>query len=53
MAGEDGLTTRKLASELKPFGIAPRVFREGNRTPRGYALDQFEDAFAKYLPPSP
>jgi hypothetical protein len=46
------LTTRRLAIELKPFGISPRVFREGNRTPRGYAWDQFEDAFARYLPPS-
>jgi len=47
------LTAKKLAAELKPFGISPRVFREGNRTPRGYAWDQFEDAFARYLPPSP
>ncbi len=46
------LTTRRLAAELKPFGISPRVFREGNRTPRGYNSDQFEDAFARYLPPS-
>jgi Protein of unknown function (DUF3631) len=44
------LTTRRLAAELKPFGITPRVFREGKRTPRGYAWDQFEDAFARYLP---
>jgi hypothetical protein len=47
------LTTRRLAAGLKPFGITPRVFREGNRTPRGYHWDQFEDAFARYLPPTP
>jgi len=52
-AGGLGLTTRRLAAELKPFGIGPRVFRQDNRTPRGYAWDQFEDAFARYLPPSP
>jgi Protein of unknown function (DUF3631) len=51
-AGSAILTTRRLAAELKPFGITPRVFREGKRTPRGYAWDQFEDAFARYLPPS-
>jgi Protein of unknown function (DUF3631) len=52
-SGSAILTTRRLAAELKPFGISPRVFREKNRTPRGYVLDQFEDAFARYLPSSP
>jgi putative DNA primase/helicase len=51
-AGGVVLTTRRLAAELKPFGISPRVFRAGPLTPRGYAWDQFEDAFARYLPPS-
>jgi hypothetical protein len=50
-AGGVALTTRRLAAELKPFGITPRVFRDGKRTPRGYFWDQFEDAFARYLPP--
>jgi hypothetical protein len=48
--GHKALMPRRLAAELKPFGISPRVFREGNRTPRGYEREQFLDAFARYLP---
>jgi len=48
--GSQLLTARRLAAELKPFGIAPRMFRHGNRTLRGYGWEQFEDAFARYLP---
>ena len=34
-----------LAHQLKPFGIRPQVMRLGDRTPRGYRLSDFEDAF--------
>ena len=40
-----------LAHQLKPFGIRPAVIRMGDKTPRGYRLSDFEDAFARYLPP--
>ena len=38
-----------LARKLKPFGIKPRVVRVGDRTPRGYHLEDFQDAFLRYL----
>jgi len=38
-----------LARKLKPFGIKPRVVRLGDRTPRGYHLADFADAFRRYL----
>jgi hypothetical protein len=38
-----------LARKLKPFGIKPRVVRVGDRTPRGYHLEDFQDAFRRYL----
>ena len=45
------LTTSQLAALLKPLGIRPKGFRVGDKTPRGYARSQFEDSFARYLPP--
>lgn len=45
-----GVTARNLARRLKPFGIAPAVVRIGDRTPRGYRREDFENAFASYLP---
>ena len=53
---EDGFTisTHRLASMLKPFGIRLKVMRTNGETgtPRGYMRDQFEDAWARY-PPKP
>jgi Protein of unknown function (DUF3631) len=43
------LTKNVLARKLKPFGIKPRVVRVGERTPRGYHLEDFRDAFRRYL----
>jgi len=49
-----GITQRRLAQLLKPFGIAPKSVRLGRgSTPKGYMAAQFEDAFARYLPPIP
>ena len=45
-------TPRQLSKRLKDFGISPMVIRIGTVTPRGYKLEQFEDAFARYLPTS-
>ena len=55
-AGE-GNTPRKpameLARHLKPFGIQPGKLRDGDKTFNGYKRCDFEDAFGRYLPPSP
>jgi hypothetical protein len=52
----DGLDARGLAKMLRPYKtvegipIRPKPVRVGSKTPRGYHVDQFEDAFARYLP---
>ena len=46
------LSSTQLARLLKPFGIRPKVVRIGAGTPRGYTLQAFLDAFARYLPPA-
>ena len=42
------ITTRQLASLLKPFGVSPKQFRDGEKI-RGYRLEQFEDVFLRYV----
>ena len=46
------LTKTKLARLLRPFGVVSgsRRLPDGT-TPKGYLLDQFPDAFERYLPP--
>jgi putative DNA primase/helicase len=45
------LTTRGLARLLKPFKIVPRTIRlPSDDTPKGYVLEDFHDAFSRYLP---
>ena len=46
------LTANQLARLLAPFKVKPAVIRVGARTPRGYTLEAFEEAFRRYLPPS-
>jgi putative DNA primase/helicase len=46
------LSKNRLATLLQPFGVAPQVLRIGKRTPRGYRLADFADAFSRYLLPS-
>lgn len=46
------ITTNSLARQIAPFGIKPQSVRIGDQTPKGYLLSQFEDAFARYLPPA-
>ncbi len=46
------IKARQLAKLLKPFGITPHSVRFGDRTPKGYTLADFDDAFARYLPPA-
>jgi putative DNA primase/helicase len=44
------ITQRQLARLLKPFQIYPRAIRAGDARAKGYLLDQFSDAFERYLP---
>jgi putative DNA primase/helicase len=46
------LTQVQLAQRLRPFGIRPGTVRIGSETAKGYALEQFAEAFARYLPPT-
>jgi len=50
-----GLTPRDLAKRLRPFGIRSRTVRVGEDTGKGFKREQFDDAWARYLPvpPSP
>jgi putative DNA primase/helicase len=43
-------TPNNLAREIKSFGIRPHGIRIDDKTPKGYYLSNFEDAFARYLP---
>lgn len=45
------LTTRGLADRLQPYEITPR--RDSTGTKRGYRLEDFTDAFGRYLPTPP
>ena len=47
-----GLSAKRLADLLRPYGIKSRTIRlEDGTTAKGYLLEQFEDAFERYLPP--
>lgn len=44
------LSPRQLSSQLSRYDIQPKTVRVGKYdTPKGYALEQFTDAFARYL----
>jgi hypothetical protein len=45
------LTQAKLARLLRPYGVVSGTKRLPNRTAKGYLLEQFADAFNRYLPP--
>jgi Protein of unknown function (DUF3631) len=44
------MSPNSLARQLAPFGIAPETIRIGDKTPKGYLLAHFQDAFTRYLP---
>jgi putative DNA primase/helicase len=48
-----GLSTTSLADQLTKFDIKPKALRIGGSTPRGYNLDDFKDAFSRYIPETP
>jgi uncharacterized protein DUF3631 len=39
-----------LAHQLRPYDVKPKHFRFGQTTGRGYALDDFEEVFRRYIP---
>jgi putative DNA primase/helicase len=43
------ITPRQVARVLKGYGILSRSIRIGVETPKGYMLDQFKEAFSRYL----
>lgn len=44
------ITKRQFANLLKDFGIRPRSIRLGGTVSKGYWKEDFQDAFARYLP---
>lgn len=48
------ITARQVAALLRPFKIVPTSVRTTDgRTPKGYHLEQFADAWHRYLPETP
>jgi hypothetical protein len=45
------LDDRGLAARLRKYQVHPKTIRIGDRTPRGYERADFEDPWARYLPP--
>ncbi len=43
------MTTRQLGRKLGEYGIKSKVVRIGYESPKGFDVDQFSDAFARYL----
>jgi len=48
-----GLTQNALARMLKPFNIKSKTMRIGEKQRKGYTLDDFQDAFQRYIPLTP
>lgn len=44
------MTPRQLSSKLNEFGIKSGTVRQGFDTRKGYSIEQFRDAFERYLP---
>lgn len=47
------LTPRQIANKLRDYGIYSKTVRLGYETAKGYELDQFADAFERYLSQPP
>jgi putative DNA primase/helicase len=51
------ITALGLSKLLRPYKIRPKTIRVADRTPKGYEVEQFADAFRRYLkdetPPPP
>lgn len=46
------MTLRQLGKELRKFHIASQPVKVAYQTSKGYKIEQFEETFARYLPPS-
>lgn len=46
------LTPRQLNKMLTAYGVHSKTIRFGPSTPKGFEYAQFQDAFARYLPPT-
>jgi len=46
------INSRQLASQLKKYGLASKTIRIVSDTAKGYMLEQFQDAFSRYVGPS-
>ena len=44
------ITPTQIARLLRPYGPTPGTIRVGDETPKGYRLEAFKLAFARYLP---
>jgi putative DNA primase/helicase len=47
------ITENWLAHRLKTFGIAPKTLRIGEERAKGYELQDFQEAFDRYIPDTP
>jgi putative DNA primase/helicase len=47
------ISPRQVAKRLKEYGILSHTIRIGNETAKGYTVDQFKEAFSRYLSSSP
>ncbi|MBM3734100.1 MAG: DUF3631 domain-containing protein, partial [Acidimicrobiia bacterium] len=47
------ISANHLARLLRPFGISSHTVRLGDDTAKGYQLDDFQEAFTRYLPAPP
>lgn len=43
------MTAKQLAGKLRGYGIKSKGIRIGDKTPKGYELEQFKDAFSRYV----
>jgi putative DNA primase/helicase len=43
------ITPRQVSRKLKDYGIASKTVRIGYETPKGFDIEQFREAFARYL----
>ena len=51
--GGKAITQKAIANLLAPFDIVPVEMRVGHQVLRGYQMEQFEDAFARYVSGGP
>lgn len=47
------ITPRQLSKRLKDYGIVSKPIRTGVEVHKGYEVNQFDEAFARYLAPTP